>query len=97
MQIWEEEERLPVNLDALQTVMEGYAAKAQSGESKTEEKDAAAEYFQLLLQSKPQGNRYDGIVEILREETSGYFLGNRDPWEVARTLQNRVQLYLDEK
>ena len=97
MQIWEEEERLPVNLDAFQTVMEGYAAEAQSGESKTEEKDAAAEYFQLLLQSKPLGNRYDGIVEILREETSGYFLGNRDPWEVARTLQNRVQLYLDEK
>lgn len=41
--------------------------------------------------------QYDDTVNIIYDETSGYYEGNRDPWEVARVLQNRIQLYLNEQ
>lgn len=53
--------------------------------------------WNLLNNAKPKGRRYSAILNILYEETGAYFDGNRSAAEVAKFVQNRVQLYLDEQ
>lgn len=53
-------------------------------------------FWSVLYSAKPKGNQYQAIIDILFEETGGFFEGDRSAEEVAKLIQNRVQLYLDE-
>lgn len=39
----------------------------------------------------------EAIMSIIREEAAGYFAGDKDARETARIIQNRVQVYLNER
>lgn len=55
------------------------------------------EYLELLNRAKPYRNM-DPIIEgIIMEEVGAYFSGDRDVESAAAQIQNRVQLYLDER
>lgn len=102
--MWRELDSLPADLQVLELIMTEYASEwnppdendAYSSFNKYGEKEAS-QYLQILKNGKVQGKQYDEIINILYDETSNYYEGNRDPWEVARILQNRVQLYLNEQ
>lgn len=56
------------------------------------------EKVRMLIESaQPQTERDDGIENIILEETPAYFSGDKSAQEVCDILQNRVQLYLDER
>lgn len=101
--MWQEIDSLPADLQVLELILTEYASEwnpdinyAYYSFDKYGEKEAS-QYLQILKNSKTQGKQYDEIINILYDETSNYYEGNRDPWEVARILQNRVQLYLNEQ
>lgn len=100
---WEQKGALPVDKEVLEQAMAEATrtlldAQDSSASPNTTYGEAEIQYYyQLLLNSKTLGNRYEEIRAILSEETSSYYEGNRDPWEVARVLQSRIQLYLDEQ
>lgn len=102
-ELWEQTSALPVDREVLEQVMaESVRTLTDSQEMNSSYNSVYGKteiqyYYQLLLNSKALGNRYEGIRDILSEETASYYEGNRDPWEVARVLQNRIQLYLDEQ
>lgn len=54
------------------------------------------EYISLMDAGLPASVEYE-IKDILLEEISYYFLGDKSEEEVARVIQSRVQLYLDEQ
>ena len=56
-----------------------------------------AQFADLLGRAKPFPVELDGLYEIVREELDPYFAGNRPIEESLYALDNRVQLYLDEK
>ena len=101
--MWQELDSLPADMQVLELIMTEYASEWNPEENSAYspfnmygEKEAS-QYLQILKNSKAQGKQYDEITNILYDETSSYYEGNRDPWEVARILQNRVQLYLNEQ
>lgn len=51
----------------------------------------------LLEHAEPEKMQTDAISAILLEETPAYFSGNKSAQEVCDIIQNRVQLYLDER
>lgn len=102
---WEESGILPVDTEVMGQIMRVYAReelpyrddwRVASSFDRDYDEEEAEQFYQLILNSKPKGMRYQEIVGIIFEETSSYYEGNRDSWEVARVLQNRVQMYLDE-
>ncbi len=57
-----------------------------------------AEKFRFLLEhAKPNNWNVSAISEIIYEELTPYFEGDRTAKEAAKILDNRVQLYLDER
>ena len=59
-----------------------------------EQRDA----FMELLHSTTSVNSYDeSILEIVREETGGYFAGQKTLDETVKIIQNRVSLYVAEQ
>lgn len=57
-----------------------------------------AEQFRFLLEhAKPNNWNVSAISEIIYEELSPYFEGERTAEEAAQILDNRIQLYLDER
>ena len=51
-----------------------------------------------LLHSTTSVNSYDeSILEIVREETGGYFAGQKTLDETVKIIQNRVSLYVAEQ
>lgn len=53
------------------------------------------EYMELMDEGKPLTVQTD-IRDIILEEAESYFVGNKSEKEVAKIIQSRVQLYLDE-
>lgn len=53
--------------------------------------------WELIDQARPAPKYDETIMNIIQEEAAGYFAGDRDAKMVASTIQNRVQLYLNEK
>lgn len=103
LSMWQELDSLPADLQVLELIMTECASEwnpaeeyAYSSPNKYGEEEAS-QYLQILQNSKALGKQYDEIISILYDETANYYEGDRDPWEIARTLQNRVQLYLDEQ
>ena len=39
----------------------------------------------------------EAVMSIIREEAAGYFAGDKDARETARIIQNRVQVFLNER
>lgn len=55
------------------------------------------EYLEFLENAVPYPAYSDELFNIIMEEADGYFYSDRDLDEVARIIQGRVQLYLDER
>ncbi len=53
--------------------------------------------WELIDQARPAPKYDETIMGIIQEEAAGYFAGDKDIGMVAATIQNRVQLYLNEK
>ena len=51
--------------------------------------------LQLIDQAKPVNLGITQVLEIIDEEAAGYFEGQKTVDEVAKVIQNRVQLYVD--
>lgn len=99
---WRQRKFMPVDQELIRQVLTVYAKELPYDEDNLASYDRpynqeeAERYYQIIINSKTRGKKYEELITILYEETSGYYLENRDPWEVARVVQNRVQLYLDE-
>ena len=51
--------------------------------------------MQLIDQAKPVSLGITQVMDIINEETAGYFEGQKTVDEVAKVIQNRIQLYVD--
>ena len=54
-------------------------------------------FFSMLEGNLIYDNRISVISDIVYEETAPFFEGKKTAEEVAKIIDNRVQLYLDEK
>lgn len=102
MEMAEEGSGLPVNTQALQAALTVQAkALAEKEENaygaRAYDPQEAEQFLQVILHSRAMDRQIDDIFYILEEEMAVYCQEDKDPWEVARILQNRVQLYLDEQ
>ncbi len=52
---------------------------------------------ELIKKCVPYDSRYDKIITIIEEECIPFFYGERTAQETAKIINNRVQLYLDER
>lgn len=68
---------------------------AYYGTDVSEEKQA--EYRRTLEEAKPLPLRTEPILEIILEEAKDYFDGYKNVEEISKVIENRVQLYLDER
>lgn len=55
------------------------------------------EYLQLLQSAEPASFASDELFDMVMEEANGYFSSDKSLDEVVDLIQNRVQLYLDER
>lgn len=55
------------------------------------------EYIDFLKKLGPLDRTAGSVSDIVMEESAGYFAGERDAAQTAQIIDNRVQLYLDEK
>lgn len=55
------------------------------------------EYMDLLNSAVPYRNSTSDVENIILEELDSYFSGDKDAQTVAAMIQNRVQLYLNER
>jgi len=55
------------------------------------------DYVALLESLVPYPGRYDAIESIVWEEAAAYIAGDKSAAEVAKIVDSRVQLYLDER
>lgn len=92
---------LPVNMEAVDSFIAtciGMWAGDDSSESDSVITDEDIETFRWLLeQAHPARSRAYAIIDIIWEELEPYFAGDISAEEAARKLDNRVQLYLDER
>ncbi|MCH5340507.1 MAG: hypothetical protein J1E01_03470 [Acetatifactor sp.] len=51
----------------------------------------------FLEQCVPAPGRYAEIIKIINEELSAYWAGDKSVNEVVKIIDNRVQVYLDER
>lgn len=58
--------------------------------------DPTEEYNAFLQRCEPYHYNHE-IFDIVWEESQAYFFGDKDALTVTRTIDNRVQLYLDER
>ena len=68
---------------------------AYYGEDISEEKQA--EYRQAVEDARPLPLRTRPILTIIQEEAENYFNGSKSAEEVSKIVNNRVQLYLNER
>lgn len=54
------------------------------------------DYKNFLESCIPEPGNYDDIVSIVWEESQSYIAGDKGARDVARIIDNRIQLYLDE-
>ena len=54
------------------------------------------EYVTALKGLEGQDSRSKAVIDIVESEAEAYFAGDRPAKEIAKIIQNRVQLYLDE-
>ena len=52
---------------------------------------------ELIKKCVPYDSRYDKVITIIEEECIPFFYGERTAKETAKIINNRVQLYLDER
>lgn len=65
-------------------------------EGKKDGTSYADEYIALMDAGSPNSTEYE-IQDIVMEEVSAFFLGEKTEQDVAKIIQHRVQLYLDER
>ncbi len=58
--------------------------------------DAIDKYIELLSSSYGGTNLGQAIEDILREESSSYFTGNKSLDDIIPVMQRRIQTVLDE-
>lgn len=69
--------------------------KSYTSADMTEER--VAEYLEALGNVRVLPYRTGPIMDIICEEAGAYFSGSKSAEDVAETIRNRVQLYLDER
>lgn len=52
---------------------------------------------ELIRQARTPSEYQEAVMSIIREEAAGYFNGDREAAETAEIIQNRIQVYLNEK
>jgi len=67
------------------------------GETEGITKNQVEEIKMFLSHAKPSAYNTKTIIKIIEEEVAAYYAGTKTMDEVNGILQNRVQLYLDEK
>ena len=93
---------LPVRLSALEKSIEMARARKESGETGSQmrpaltEEQAEAAHF-LIENARPGSWKVTEVENIIREELEPYFQDRRSLEETVKILDNRVQLYLDER
>lgn len=97
----------PVRPDAIEDIIGEYRAqrpsttlkKAYNGIEYPENFEEIQESnFRFMVENACPGNRYISQIEgMIYDELQPYFKGERTAEEAARILNNRVQLYLDER
>lgn len=55
------------------------------------------EYLAFIESAVPRPTESDSLFEIVMEEADSYFPSDKSLDETVKTIQNRVQLYLDER
>lgn len=58
--------------------------------------EALEKIYHALMGAKPEIHNVEPVQNIIFEEASAYFNGDKTAEEVCGNIQNRVQLYLDE-
>ena len=72
--------------------------KLLEGQDRDDEFEQLRERTHYLLDNCVGRRDYDSdIYTIIDEEAGGYFAGDRGLDETAATIQNRIQLYIEEK
>ena len=94
--LWEEALQKPYTTDDEYTKNIGYESRGIYYEPRKMKEEEAAIFWEML--NNPLYNYfYNSIGEIVEEETQPFFDGKKTAEEVAKIIDNRVQLYLDEK
>lgn len=100
---WEQDGSLPVTESLLEKVLFKYAKEIKhdddlksSSEKRAYNEEEVRKFYEIIKNSKPMGSRYAEIEDIIYEEAATYFEGDDNPWNVARKIQNRIQLFLTE-
>lgn len=76
----------------------GSADVAGGDKNNTSEEEQVKERIYYLLDNCVGQRYYDeDIYTIVEEEAQGYFAGTKSLEQTVATIQNRVQLYIDEK
>lgn len=78
---------------------EGYEIFTLTGVNVPLKKDGSSyveEYIAFMDKCRAETRSTEDIVNIIREEASGYFQNMQDLDNTVRVIQNRVQLYLNE-
>ena len=65
-------------------------------EAKEDGSSFLEEYVSALKGLEGQDSRAEAVIDIVENEVGAYFAGDRPAKEIAKIIQNRVQLYLDE-
>ena len=61
------------------------------------QEDQIARFWECLDNAEPEPYRTEYILEIIKEETELYFTGDKSIEEISGIIENRVQLYLNER
>ena len=85
--------------DFLTTLGPGYDlgnGRYKALEAKEDGSSFLEEYVTALKGLEGQDSRTEAVTDIVEGEAAQYFAGDRSAEEIAKIIQNRVQLYLDE-
>lgn len=94
--MFEEERKLSENPNrSLGVVQASYADFEYVPQPLSEESLEKAR--KLLLNAEPETEERDFVFDIIAEEAPAYFEGDKSAQSVCDIIQNRVQLYLDER
>ena len=74
-----------------------YTGIYQPGHPSADEKGFRRDVLALVKDAKPYFSAEDNdIIKIVNEEAPAYYSGQKKPEDVAKVIQNRVQLYVNE-
>ena len=92
----EKDSNLPIHEKVLQECVAAQAEQIYYDTPAVQE-DQIARFWECLDTAEPEPYRTEYILEIIKEETELYFTGDKSIEEISGIIENRVQLYLNER